>query len=109
MIVEAVLTIPLSRDFSLVIYGDDITLVSTDAMYCETTQLSLTLLDSKCQELGPKLNLLKTKAMFFGGPAPAAPLVTAGVGISWLGHHQYLGVWFDRRLTLKSEPHSRQN
>ncbi|KAK8375392.1 hypothetical protein O3P69_008323 [Scylla paramamosain] len=51
---------------SLFIYVDDITLLAVGRRHKPNAKTALTLLYSRCQDLGLKLNLNKTKAMSFG-------------------------------------------
>ena len=92
VLVEDLLTLPLPGHSSLLVYADDITLVCTGRNHQTNAQRSLTLLSAKVRELGLKLNLNKTKAMVFGGKPPERPLDAAGVEISYVEKHQYLGV-----------------
>ena len=102
VLVEDLLTLPLPGHSSLLVYADDLTLVCTGNNHQANAQRSLTLLSANCRELGLKLNLAKTKAMVFGRKPPKRPLDAAGVKISYVEKHQYLGVWLDSQLHLQS-------
>ena len=101
VLVEDLLTLPLPRSSSLIVYADDITLVCTGGNNRADAQRCLSMLDAKCRELGLKLNLNKTKAMFFKGKKPDRPLTTGGHEVAWVEEHQYLGVHLDSQLTLQ--------
>ncbi|KAG0720026.1 WD repeat-containing protein 81 [Chionoecetes opilio] len=62
----------------------------------------LTDITTKCRELGLKLNVAKSKAMAFGCDAPHAPLYMLDTPLSWVTSHQYLGIWLDNRLNLRT-------
>lgn len=109
MLVEELLTLELLQSSYLNISAEDITLVCTGSKHRVNAQRSLTLLDSKCRELGLKLNLAKTKAMSFGGTATTTPLIAAGVQISWVESHQYLGVWLEPSTEALCQQPERKN
>ena len=109
VLVEDLLTLPLPRNSSLIVYADDITLVCTGCNHRAAAQRSLSLLDAKCRELGLKLNLNKTKAMLFGGRKPDHPLATGGHDVDWVKEHQYLGVLLDSQLTLRKHVNKLQD
>lgn len=102
ILVEDLLTLPLPRCSSLIVYADDITLVCTGGRHRADAQRCLSLIEAKCRELGLKLNLDKTKAMLFKGRKPDHPLTAGEHEVAWVEEQRYLGVLLDSQLTLQN-------
>lgn len=92
ILVEALLELPLSQGSHLLAYADYLTLVATRG---DRAQRDITLLYSRCRELGLKLNSTKTKAMAFAMERPNYHLQAGGNNIEWVTSYQYLDVWID--------------
>ena len=56
-----------------------------------------------CRELGLKVSLHKTKAMYMFDRADNACLSVDGTKIDWLTSYKYLGVHLDSNLTMKCQ------
>ena len=63
LVMEEVLTIPHGADTYLCSFADDLTIVIVGRTALEDARHALRLMESKCEELGLKINVKKTEAL----------------------------------------------
>ncbi|KAG0705396.1 putative protein in type-1 retrotransposable element R1DM [Chionoecetes opilio] len=102
ILMEELISLPLPPGTKLLCYADDLALYCTGPAHAQRAQNLLTDITTKCRELGLKLNVAKSKAMTFGCDAPRAPLYILDTLLAWVTSHQYLGIWLDNRLNLRT-------
>ncbi|KAG0693403.1 LINE-1 retrotransposable element ORF2 protein [Chionoecetes opilio] len=65
-LIEILVSLPLGDGCTILGYADDLAVITTGPHYLRKAQNTLSTLDSKCQELGLKINFAKTRTIHFG-------------------------------------------
>ena len=99
VLVENLVALSLDTETKVLCYVDDIAIITTGARYAEKAQRAITAIANECQELGLKINAIKTKAIHFGSRKILELLMLHDTEIEWVGSHPYLSVWMDLRFT----------
>lgn len=102
ILVEGLLSVSYGPNIRLLCYADDLALVCPTRSAHRHVQVALNRLESKCKELGLKVNARKSCFMSFGMPPPNTPLLLGTAEIPRSHSHQYLGVWLDEKLSFQT-------
>ena len=104
VLMEALVSLPLHRNVTLLSYADDLALVATGVGdRVARAQAGLDAVTRACKELGLKVSAEKSRAMTIMSSTPDRNLRIQGVQLEWTTTYQYLGVWIDQRLTFRKE------
>ena len=92
------LEIPGSKLFA---YADDIAIVCRNRFNAgQIAQNALKIVAAKCEELGLKISLTKTKCMAMLCDNPKDNIKLGETDIDWVNSYRYLGVVLDKHLNL---------
>ncbi len=100
-LMEELVSLPLTTGSKILCYADDIAIITTGPLHLQKAQNAITAVAKKCNSLGLKINFEKTKAMYFKGGGPHAPLQVQPHEIEWTTQHPYLGIWMDENLEFR--------
>ncbi|MPC42510.1 hypothetical protein E2C01_036132 [Portunus trituberculatus] len=95
-LMEELTSIALPTSTKVFCYADDVALVSTGPHHLRKAQHAMNAIT-----LGLKINVNKTRGLYFNGKRPPEPLKAHNNNIEWTYCHQYLGIWLDEKLTLQ--------
>ncbi|XP_068218943.1 uncharacterized protein [Palaemon carinicauda] len=118
VLMENLLFIELPRGIEIFIYADDICIVCPNSIrnQSQKMQRALNAIAHECNELGLKINPLKTKAMAIKYFEPPPPLLINDNPIEWVPNFIYLGVNINHKFLssvqvklLKNKVNNRYN
>ena len=98
LLVENLATLPLGSGTKVLVYADDIAIITSGANYKAKAKNAVASVANKCQELGLKINGNKTHSIHFGSQLQLPPISIYGTPVEWTTCHQYLGIWLDYQL-----------
>ena len=75
------MALPLESGTKVLCYADDIAIITTGQHYAKRAQRAITAISNKCQELGLKINIRKTKTIYFGTSKTLDPIMLHDTGI----------------------------
>lgn len=102
VLVENLVTLLLQHETKILCYADDVAIVVTGSHYQQKKhRTQLQQLKTNSMNLGLKINLHKSKAIYSRSLSPPPPLSVQKHAIDWAISYIYFGIWIDQKVTFK--------